>query len=1302
MKQNNQRYAFQTKEEEEKEEDDDDDYDDDDDDDDDAAEEEEEGEEDADTWHSPAMWTFFILVVAVSSVKSDLDRVKRAPPVLVKSQDEAKFAESIPRGQLDESVLKKQPKDAVAGVGMGGQGGFQPQPMLNQDQPRLNQDQPNMIRQPVIKKPIGDNEHGAGRGDWKPENPAFNAAGAIGSNKKQVMGKKKEHMKISASAECSDDVRRFCSEEINNFQILDCLQDNERYSYLQIFAIMFSVFQTDNKVSHECHNFLWQYKLKLTTDLRFDQASNDECAPELSKIADCNQLERGKGLIIPCLIEHFDEITSRPCSNFINKMASIVFSDYRLMESFMADCKNDVIQLHCGRLDGAAEDDGAVHSQGYTVSCLNGHRKLLSKKCKKALLHVAELQADDYHLDRPLYYACKGDRVSLCPDVAAGEGAIFKCLYRHLGDKRLTEMCRTKLEQREQLVAEDVKVDSAFYDACAQDIKKNRCGAPSNEDNSEEDLSRSTVLLCLEKVQSEGKKVQAKCLQEMFELRSELMQDYKISPELVSACEGEIKEFCDGGLELDGATIECLMKEAQDKRNAADSFGSACKAQIQQLLVVANPGEDIRLDPPLHRACGEVAKTLCSSFKPGKGDVMTCLFDNMDHEDMTEECEEKLLEIQYFAVRDFRLDHHLFKKCHADAKKLCNSDGFDDPKAMIPEQGPLIFSCLHRHLNSDSASDKKPSRPCAHEIKRVLRERSHRVKLMPEIEAACLSDLGDMCSDEEEISQVGGELECLQENLEQLRPACRAAVGNFTEEEMGDVELDRILMKACTPMIKRFCEDLLHNDAMPDEVLECLIEHKAHNDMDEKCAVGIEHHQIVSLKDFRFNHKFREACQSSVEKYCKNKRTKYEVVACLSEHVRNDTLMEHEQRVNKRCQKQLRFELLQRGESIKLDPELEKACKTDINKFCSSDRDGGGEIIECLHKHKKRLTDKCHKLVFQREKDDAIFGDYTVLHVCKKMIKKHCNLNSDEPTLLDCLNEHKDDVNFDEPCRKIVQRREVEQAQDIRLNPHLQKACRLDIPKYCGEVYDRRHEDGELEGQVIDCLKMHYISKQKPLSRDCEHEIQSRIKEAALDINKNPVVMKYCKADIKRNCIEEISNVRKMSIGVQGEDIEDDETEEYETAGTGRVIECLKRSFSKLKNMQCKKEIGYMIAESRVDVHVDPLLHATCQKDILTLCDAIQQGQGRQMACLLSYLESNPDRMTKTCREMMQRRKDLWEYAAQVAPMESFSEMIDQMNISPARNYFFAVIFTVIGLIFIFGLTCGRVTKRVRAEIKNK
>ena len=34
--------------------------------------------------------------------------------------------------------------------------------------------------------------------------------------------------------------------------------------------------------------------------------------------------------------------------------------------------------------------------------------------------------------------------------------------------------------------------------------------------------------------------------------------------------------------------------------------------------------------------------------------MINCLIDNLDDERMTDECEERLLEIQYFVVRDFR------------------------------------------------------------------------------------------------------------------------------------------------------------------------------------------------------------------------------------------------------------------------------------------------------------------------------------------------------------------------------------------------------------------------------------------------------------------------------------------------------------------------------------------------------------------------------------------------------------------------------------------------------------------------
>jgi len=39
------------------------------------------------------------------------------------------------------------------------------------------------------------------------------------------------------------------------------------------------------------------------------------------------------------------------------------------------------------------------------------------------------MQSDDFQLDRALYTACRDDRQRLCPQVASGNGQVYRCLY---------------------------------------------------------------------------------------------------------------------------------------------------------------------------------------------------------------------------------------------------------------------------------------------------------------------------------------------------------------------------------------------------------------------------------------------------------------------------------------------------------------------------------------------------------------------------------------------------------------------------------------------------------------------------------------------------------------------------------------------------------------------------------------------------------------------------------------------------------------------------------------------------------
>ncbi|CAM1322898.1 Uncharacterised protein r2_g3138 [Pycnogonum litorale] len=69
---------------------------------------------------------------------------------------------------------------------------------------------------------------------------------------------------------------------------------------------------------------------------------------------------------------------------------------------------------------------------------------------------------------------------------------------------------------------------------------------------------------------------------------------------------------------------------------------------------------------------------------------------------------------------------------------------------------------------------------------------------------------------------------------------------------------------------------------------------------------------------------------------------------------------------------------------------------------------------------------------------------------------------------------------------------------------------------------------------------------------------------------------------------------------------------------------------------------------------------------------------------------------------MLTNRKEMFEFAVVVAPVDTLNDLYDQVTNSPSKNYFFSIIMVVIGGMFIVGLLFGRVTKRVAAVSKNK
>lgn len=55
-----------------------------------------------------------------------------------------------------------------------------------------------------------------------------------------------------------------------------------------------------------------------------------------------------------------------------------------------------------------------------------------------------------------------------------------------------------------------------------------------------------------------------------------------------------------------------------------------------------------------------------------------------------------------------------------------------------------------------------------------------------------------------------------------------------------------------------------------------------------------------------------------------------------------------------------------------------------------------------------------------------------------------------------------------------------------------------------------------------------------------------------------------------------------------------------------------------------------------------------------------------------------------------------------MAPAEGFSDLAGQVLSSPAKNYIMSMLAMCVVLLFFMGLLCGRITKRVTQELKDR
>ncbi|XP_063838932.1 Golgi apparatus protein 1 [Ostrinia nubilalis] len=1039
-----------------------------------------------------------------------------------------------------------------------------------------------------------------------------------------------------------------CSHLIDDFALLSCALNATHSNKSQVAFI--------------CQHKIWTYQAELLDNNYLDFKLKQPCQDEMITSECLKPTEYG----IDCILKKKPTIRSKICWRTINKVESLIFNDWQITGNFLRKCYDDIQSFSCGRIP----PDPKSLSQTHTLKCLQNKEQDLKPECQAEMTALKEMKYSMLQLDKIIFAACNLDQKTVCPDELPGTWMMYKCLVDHKYDNAMTKRCRDQLFYDQRNMVMNYRMSKGLVKSCKEDIRKYHCRKGVVEDK---DVRLAQILLCLENVShNESAKLAPDCLIEMTDHRKMLMDDYRLSPELMQNCANDISMLC-RGVELGGKTIHCLMDHARPRRRKDKRISMACQRSLEVLVQEADPGEDWRVDPILRKACKPVVDSACKEVDGGNGRVMSCLMEKLGTKVMLDECETALLQIQYFISRDFKLDPQLYKACKYDAVTKCKAKlQWADTTEHQSEKDPLILPCLYNYAyNSELKEELKPA--CEQQVRKVMRQRAVNVDLLPEIEDFCIDDLAKICF---EGTGKGEEIRCLQSKIKELSPKCKEVVANFTEMQSGHIELNAVVNNNCRMQIQKLCYSELKSKKDDDDVMECLISHKNDPEIkaNVKCRAAIEHEQLISLKNYRFTRKFKNACKSYVVRYCPKAQTKSQVVSCLSEIVRNDTITRRKHTILKDCRQQLRSQLFQQKENIELDPELLEACNKDLKEYCPNVPHGESAALECLQTAKGKLSDTCRRAIFvvrkQEFNDNAI--DYHLITSCNDMIDLYCH-NTETSKILDCLKAHKQKTDFDENCKIVIVNRMIEQNTDYRFNNNLQNACKDDVMKYCSDIIAHEPQDVELQGKVLYCLKEKF--RDSKLTTPCENELANVLKEQALNYRLDPLLGKLCKAEIQTICA-----VPNDSI----------------TNSDGQVEECLKNALlnHKIVSAECAREVVQIIEETEVDIEADPLLERACAFDLLKYCKDLEHGAGRRLKCLKIILNDSTRKLEPDCQKELSSRLEMYRYVASANMVENFGDVFNELSSSPSKKYFLVVCISFVGLIFIFGLYCGRMTKR--------
>jgi Golgi apparatus protein 1 len=326
----------------------------------------------------------------------------------------------------------------------------------------------------------------------------------------------------------------------------------------------------------------------------------------------------------------------------------------------------------------------------------------------------------------------------------------------------------------------------------------------------------------------------------------------------------------------------------------------------------------------------------------------------------------------------------------------------------------------------------------------------------------CHNDVNRFCQKEADSNEEGAVIDCLMGKVaddseddhgQQRQPTETISVGCTEELEKlveradpgSDYHIDHALEKACRSFIDGTCKpDSGEGDSL---VLSCLMEKVDNKDMDDTCRKHLIHLQYFVARDFKLDHQLFSACKESALQVCKTsfapsdqnamdenlpKLPHQMVLACLYRaEIADDDDVDNtdddaDHKISPVCHTEVLRALRERAVSVNLNPALHEACLRDLGSHCSpSGDDGDSQEFKCLQQNYEIVTMECKKALKEWTAVEAedIRLNKPLMRACKQFIVRHCQLamTEGEGVLVQCLVEHKNDEDVPRDCVKEIE-----------------------------------------------------------------------------------------------------------------------------------------------------------------------------------------------------------------------------------------------------------------------------------------